>query len=155
MPTPSDVATGNIVLLGLPDLQCYTSMQEFVQALPSILGVEIPLSVSNVIVSNIQPNSNQTTYLWARLNNAGGFIGLYIFSAGAWRPIFPVTDGLTGTFGLYRFIGDSRAVPAGYRLADASNPAVPGVAVAPIQATWIFDDSNTYYVVYDATFQGF
>lgn len=112
MPSSNNLINGKLTVLGLPDLECYESLKALLLDLPNILGVLIPESVTNVIVSNIQPTSGQRTSLWYRLSNGGTFIGLYIFSNGIWTQIVPVPGQVT-------FIhGDSANPPEGYILTD-------------------------------------
>ena len=79
MSDTSNVTRAEIVLKGLPDLNCFTSWQEFLQALPDLLGVLIPSDITNVVVSNVQPTSSQTFDVWFRLSNSGSFIGIIYF----------------------------------------------------------------------------
>ena len=127
---PSNVILGNLVLKSLPDLSCYQTLPEFVQALTTILGVEIPASnVSNVVVSNEQPNDSQTTALWVRVNNAGTFVGLYVYSGAKWVPIYPIND--TVHIQIQRFTSEDGTAPTGWTKIEASTGGFPtGVAAA-------------------------
>jgi hypothetical protein len=130
MPNPTNVVTGNLVVTSLPDLFCFESVAEFVQQLTTILGVEIPASsISNVIVSNTQPNDSQTTSIWFRFNNAGSFVGIYVFSAGAWIPIYPINDSVH--IQIERFTSEDGTAPTGWTKIEAATPGFPtGVAAA-------------------------
>ncbi len=81
--------TAPIKVLNLPDSFCYEDMPQFVKALSQYLVAVIPTSVTNVVVSNVQPNDTQRFTVWFRLNNAGTFVGIYIFSNGTWVPLYP------------------------------------------------------------------
>ena len=130
MPIPSDIVTGSLVVKSLPDLFCFESAAELIKQLPEILGVEIPASnISNVIVSNSQPNDSQTTSIWFRFNNAGSFVGIYVFSGGVWIPIYPINNSVN--IQIQRFTSSDGTAPAGWTKIEASTPGFPtGVAAA-------------------------
>jgi hypothetical protein len=115
MTNPNDVVRGAIYLDSFLEGKCFKSWDEFVQALPSMLAVEVPASVSNVSVGNTQPNDDERDNLWVRKDNSGSFMGLFVYSQGAWQQIYPPPNAAS------LVLGDSRNVPAGYILAsDAS-----------------------------------
>lgn len=149
MPAENDVIQGALKLTGLMEECCFTSWQDFIKALPTLFSVEIPSDVTNVLVSPDNPRDDQRDYVWFRTNSAGGFIGMFIYATGQWRQIWPTPSGI------FRMYGDSRYVPAGYSLADASNPHMTAAMAAALETQWVHDPTNTYYVVFDVTYVGF
>jgi|SRR6185369_482449 len=150
----ADVTRAEIVLTGLPDTKCFTSWQDFIAALPEFLAVEIPVSaISNVIVSNVQPSSSQTTSIWFRLSNAGGFLGIYVFSNGAWQDIYPVNvDTPVITNQIFWFFGDSIQPPAGWTNTQDYAGLSADVKTA-LFAQWV--NESGVFTYYSAVFTGF
>ena len=72
----------DLVLKNLPDIACFESPLDWFKAIPDYIGGQVSSSVSNVVVSNVQPTDSQTTSVWFRVNNAGSFVGIYVFSGG-------------------------------------------------------------------------
>lgn len=145
----SDVIMGSIKLKGFIEEQCFTSLKEFIASLPNILVAEIPSEATNVVVSSQQPSNDQRDAVWFRLDNSGSFVGIYIYSKGSWKQITPAPNEVI------RMWGDSRSVPSGYALIDASNPNFTSSELAAIQSSWVRDSTDTYWKVFDVTFQGF
>lgn len=154
MSTTSDVTRAQVVLTGLPDTKCFTSWQDFLQALPEFLSVLVPNSITNVIVSNIQPSSSQTTDIWFRLSNSGSFIGIYVFSQGIWNPIYPVNSDQTSpaTTQIFWLYGDSANPPAGWQNTDDTTLLSPAVQTA-LKSQWVLEGS--VYTYYSAVFISF
>lgn len=149
-----DITRGNIVLTGLPDTKCFTSWQDFIAALPDLLGVEIPVSsITNVVVSNIQPSSSQTNSIWFRVSNAGSFIGIYVFADGAWQQIYPVNvDTPVVTNQIFWFFGDSTQPSPGWE--NTQDFTGLSVAVkANLFAQW--ENEAGTYTYYSAVYVGF
>lgn len=142
------VVDGSLVFKGLLEELCYESLREFVLALPSIFGVQVPKSVTNVIFSNTQPLDSDRDSLWVRQDNAGKILGFYVFSNGTWRQMLPTPNGV---FNMY---GDSRDVPEGYVLADENNTALPPGVGLFLKTYWKLDPTNTYYIYFQATYSG-
>ena len=147
--TDTDVVLNAVKLIGKLDCYCFTSWLEVVKALPTILGVEIPSSITNVILSSSTPDDDQHDCIWFRLDTAGNFIGIFIYAVGDWQQVWPIPQGI------FRMWGDSRVIPAGYRLIDSSNPNFTAAQVAAIQATWIATLTPGVYSVFDVTYEGF
>lgn len=124
---------GELILKALPELQCYTNFTEFLKALPSIYAVEVPATVTNVIVSNAQPTSSQTTSVWIRLSNSGLVLGIYVFSSGQWIQISPAPNQIIWVY------GDSAAPPAGYMTTTQAEAAglISSTLATALEAEWI------------------
>ena len=153
MSDPGNVTRAEIVLTGLPHTKCFTSWQDFLAALPSFLSVEVPSSITNVIVSNIQPTSSQTADIWFRTSNSGSFIGIYVFAQGVWHQIYPVNvDGVPDTTQIFWLYGDSANPPAGWTNTD--NYAGLSVPVkTALKSQWVLE--GAIYTYYSAVFTSF
>ena len=154
MTLSSDITRANIVLTGLPDTKCFTSWQDFLQELPNFLGVEISASsITNVIVSNVQPTSSQTNSIWFRTSNDGSFIGIYVFSQGAWQNIYPINvDSPVTTNQIFWFFGDSTQPPAGFTNTN-DYTGLSAAVQAALAAMWV--NETGVFTYYSAVFTGF
>lgn len=148
MSKESNIVSAPLAIRGDPSTACFTNIGEFIESLPNFLIAQIPTSITNVIISNIQPLDSERNTIWFRLNNAGTFIGIYVFSDGTWIQMFPPPQGV---FGMY---GDSRDVPKGYVLADEDNAALPPGVGLFLKQSWKLSGSGDYYVYFQATFLG-
>lgn len=134
---------GALKLTGLIDnLDCYTSIQQLLRDFPKLFDVELPAGISNVIVSNQEPTATQRSAVWFRMSNGGTFIGIYLFSSGAWRQFFPVPQTL------YRIYGDSREPPFGYILASDS-AALTSEQIDFLELQWHRHSSDDYWDIFD------
>lgn len=119
-------------LEGLPDTICFTTFAEMFKLLAKHSIVEIPSSISNVIVSNVQPSDTERSSLWFRTTNGGDVIGLYLYSSGTWRPFFPVPGELVRLGPPHT----STNLPFGYEL-PSSTTGYTAPMLAAIMATWL------------------
>ncbi len=153
MVNSSETTRADIVLTGLQDTKCFTSWQDFLQELPNLISVAVPNNITNVIVSNIQPTSSQTTDIWFRTSNSGSFLGIYVFSQGAWHQIYPVNvDGPIDTTQIFWFQGDPNNPPAGWTNTNVATIVDPTIATA-LAALWVTGSGGLVY--YSAVFTGF
>jgi hypothetical protein len=144
---------GALKLQGLLDELCVESVQDLVKVLPKYLSVEIPSSVSNVVVSNQQPGPDQRQSLWVRLDNASNFVGLYVYAVGTWRPVSPVPNQV---FRIADSQADSRNPPEGFKLAtEAGFLSESQKTFLKAQWHWHNDVVNTYYDIFDVFFTGY
>lgn len=135
MPIDATNVIGTLVLKALPELQCFTNFTAFLEALPSLYAVEIPSTVTNVIVGASQPTSSQTTSIWIRTTNDATFLGIYVFSNGTWIQICPAPNQIIWMY------GDSSAVPTGYKTTDdASSVEISSTLATALKALWIAGD---------------
>lgn len=152
MPLLSDVVRGSLVVTNLPEDFCFTTFRELILALTQYLAVEVPSTITNVVVSNVQPLDSQTNSVWFRISNAGGFQGIYVFSNGSWVQVFPAQNGV------FWFMGNSTTPPDGYTLIDTSNTqavALLGLpAIATLTTQYIQDPTLTFFVYFACTWTG-
>lgn len=149
MPSNPDSVLAPLKLQGLPDLACFKCFEDLLQALPSYLFAEIPITITNIVFSSTQPLDTQRDYIWFRRDNSGGFLGIYLYVGGQWQQIYPTPNGI------FRMYGDSRDIPPGYLLADADNPNLTAAMATHLETQWLLDPTLTYYVIFDVTYEGF
>lgn len=140
---------GAIKIEGLLETACFTSFDDFARRYPQFLTIQLPATITNVIVSNVQPLDSQKDYIWFRRNNSGGFVGAYVFSQGFWRQVFPVPQGI------FKLYGDSRDIPAGYILADNTNPNITTAMYNFLKTQWLRDPLDLYWMIFEVTYAGF
>jgi len=140
MAPTTNTVIGQLILKALPELECFTNFTDFLKALPGLYAVEIPASVTNVIVGPAQPSSSQTSSIWVRVNNAGTFLGIYVFSDGNWIQVVPAPNQIIWMY------GDSSVVPDGYKTTDAASGDEISVALAlALKALWITGNVGPNY----------
>jgi hypothetical protein len=144
---------GNVVVINdIPDTFCFTTTQEFILALTKFLGVELPNSITNVIISNNQPLDDQRDSLWVRRNNAGVVVGIYVFTDGLWQQRFPAPREVFWMYALGANADGETDVPKGYTLADEANPALPpGLGLKLKTEFDKINVSDSFYIYFAAT----
>ena len=101
---------------GLPEDYQYVDFKSFVEFLTKHLVVSIPSGITNVVISSTQPSENERESVWIRRNNAGSFVGMYIYSGGSWVQMYPAPKQVIWMHGL------SSELPPGYRLIEEGHP---------------------------------
>lgn len=142
--------TGVIKVLDVPDDACLTTVRDLLLQLERYLGVEFTADrVTNVYVSANEPDTTDRSIIWFKTNNAGNFVGIYLFIAGTWVQFLPVPQQL------FRIVGDSTDIPAGYALADDSIPYITEDMATAIAETWIETSPGSgVYSVFDVVYVG-
>jgi len=87
MPPATRNVAGAVKIVGVPETACFTDFADFLRQLQNYIILEIPESITNVVVSNEEPSSAQRGDVWYRFNDAGQFIGVYLFTDGSWQPV--------------------------------------------------------------------
>lgn len=146
MSTTGALATGALKQLGSFDVECFQSLQDFVNWFYDNTVVQFQTSlITNVVVSPNQPNNSQTNQIWFKQNSSGTIIGVFVFSGGAWIQFLPQPNGIFWCF------GDSTDVPDGYLLADSSNPNLTASQATFLQNFWHLDSSGLFYDIFQVT----
>jgi hypothetical protein len=153
MSNPENIIKANLVIENIPENACFETFIELLKAIPQYMSVAIPETITNVIVSNIQPNSSQTTSVWFRLSNAGTFLGIYVFSSGQWNNIYPINDG--NQIQIETFVSIDGTVPDGWTKIAVGDPLLPPAVVTDIVAGDVMDPTNTFEQKFSAYFSGF
>lgn len=148
----SDVVDIPLKVLNLPDLLCVKNITDLVQQLPNFLVGQAPTSITNVVVSNVQPLDTQRDSVWFRKDNAGNFIGIYVYSNGTWQQMYPVPGQM---FRMYRNPDDPVTIPVGYTRFDLA-PGIDPTLYTFVIATWMPDPVLVgEYLIFDVIFSGF
>lgn len=150
MPTPENLNVGALQLKTIPELPCFQSFEELLRAIPELYSIIVPDSITNVIVSNVEPNSDQTTALWIRLSNDGTFIGVYVYTQGQFVQIWPVPNEVIWLY------GDSEVPPTGYVNTDNAPAGTLSTGLkASLKAAWIAGNKTPpSYEYYSAIWVG-
>lgn len=133
---------GAIKVDNLPDRACFTTYVEFINALPQYLTVEVPNSITNVIIGSSPPGEDDKDKLWLRRDNSGRVIGLYTFQNGAWRPFD--TSVVPGVINIKWVVGNSANIPDGYILIESGNTDIPSNVVQSIIAQYVPNTSGGF-----------
>lgn len=146
MAAPVNVtAKGALKLQNIPDNACFSNFKEFVESLPEYLTVEVPASISNVVISQAPPGEDDKNKLWFRRDASGNFIGIYVFQSGAWRPFYNLVIGAAVSQITWAH-GSSSNVPDGFRLILANDPTsnIPQAVRQAIQSQYVPDGSGGF-----------
>ena len=141
-------------LVGLPDDLCFEGT--FAEALKAALEnvrVLVPSSITNVVVSSQQPTDSQRDFVWFRLNNAGNFVGIYIYAGGDWQQVSPAPNQLFWIYGAGAY-PDSNSPPPGYLPANDPSLGLDAGLVTAMEALW-YPAGPGPYTMYQAVFVGF
>lgn len=144
-----DVVRGSIKVDNLPEGCCFTSFEELLKALPNWLTVEVPGDITNVVVSNQAPSEAQRDSVWFKIGTGSAFLGIFVFSTGAWRQVYPVPNQLI------RVHGNSTLPPAGYEV--LSTDYVSAAILAHQKNSWHVGGTISgvdWYDVYDVVWTG-
>lgn len=77
---------GLVKVLNIPQNFCFQgSAGDILQQIAANLAVQLPSSITNVVVGNSEPTNIQTTAIWVRQDGSGQFIGLYTVNEGSWE----------------------------------------------------------------------
>lgn len=145
MPIGVDLVTASVKLNNFMESKCFSSWEEFIQALPSMLTVEIPSGVTNVSIGLNQPTDSERGNLWIKTDGSGSFIGLFLYTGGTWNQIYPAPNEV------FLMYGDSRNIPAGFQLAS-SDPNISSLMLTNLQKIWTIGGTGpTYYTVFHVT----
>jgi hypothetical protein len=138
MPATTDVIRGALKLDNFQEGRVYTDTDAFILAIAEMFSVEIPTTITNVIVSSAQPGDDFKEGVWIRKDASGSFNGIYIFQSGAWEQIVPPLFDNE----VILMYGDSRSIPNGYSLADTTNSNLPSGVGAKLMIDWLWDGSH-------------
>lgn len=145
-----DNIKGALKLTSAIDRQCFTSFTDFVEKLPSLLSVEVPASVSNVVIGPSEPGQDDIDKLWLRRDNNGSFLGWYAFQNGNWNPFYNLVPGE-----VVWLVGDSTNPPDGFTVIDTGDPTIPAYIVTVLKGLYIPSVISSGYAYYAARFSGF
>lgn len=150
MSAANDVIRGALKLDNFMESKCFTTWQDFIAAIPSMFSVEVPESITNVTVGNVQPGDSDRDHLWIRKDTAGSFMGLYIYAQGSWKKIYPAPNEI------FLVYGDSRTLDPGYKVVTDTN-VLTSTEIASLQKIWTVGGTTptTWWTVFHTVFTGF
>ena len=141
--------TGAIKVIDVPEDASLTTVRDLLQQLERYLAVEFDVDkITNVVVSSLEPEVSERDIVWFRLDNAGNFIGVFVFVQGQWLQMFPCPNEVT------KVTGDSRNPPPGYALVSTELAGFTTAMVNKLQTEWELDPSETYYVIFHVVYVG-
>lgn len=113
---------GQIGITRIPPGLCWGNPGEFIKLLVDVLSVNLEVNANNdfVVIGHQVPSEDDKGRLWVRLARNGSFLGFFLFVNGKWQRVENRRN--DEIIWLY---GDSRQIPAGYRLIDGTNPTIP------------------------------
>lgn len=144
----NDVVRGALKIDGMPETACFTSFEEFIRAIPNFIAVEVPLSISNVVIGSAAPGEDERHKLWLRFDTSNNFLGQYIFTKGQWQIAYTFAPNQ-----LVRVVGDSREIDDGFKLAD--NTVLTNDQANFLQLQWKRDPTDTFWEIFDVLFVGY
>lgn len=147
-----NTTAGALKVLGLPERVCYKSFKEFIESIPTFIGVEVPSSIIGVVVGPNPPGEGQRNALWARRQTNGEFLGIYAFQAGAWRILYQQIPGVTT---INWFVGNSLTPPDGFTVIEENDPTMPSTVSNGIRALFIPNPIGPGFSYFAARFSGF
>lgn len=115
--------------------ECYPKPAEFVKHLTEYLSVVLSGTSGEVVISPTQPGTDETSKLWARIDNNRNFLGWYLIENGIWAQ---VTDAYVGEI---RWFDSSVTLPRGWtplakiKGEDLKQTAIPGAVSVPLSYT--------------------
>lgn len=147
------MSTGNtiavpITITGLPQEFCFTSIADFLAVLQNNLFAQVPDTITNVLVSNTQPTAAQRTDVWFRIDNAGKFLGIYMFDGATWSQVLEAPGQVTWIH------GDSADPPNGFTVVDTGVPGFTAPEIAHIK-TFYYPPGAGPYTYFAVVFTGF
>lgn len=133
---------------GLPEDYEYSDFKSFVEFLVKHLVISIPSEITNVVISSTQPGESERDSLWIRRNNAGSFVGMYIYSGGKWVQMYPAPKQIIWMRGL------SSEIPAGYKLVDDGHPDFTEYELSFYKNQYLEREGGGDYVYFAVTYSG-
>lgn len=149
----TDVIKGTIKIQNILEEACVLDFPDLIRQLPNFITIEVPSTISNVVIGPQQPGSDKRNNLWIRTDSSGDFLGIFVYAVGLWRQVYPVPMGLIR---IADGAADSRTPPVGYTLATEANVLTQSQKDFLVQQWhWHLDVPNTYYDIFDVFFTGY
>lgn len=143
-PPINNTVVGALKLLNLPDVACYENFEQLLKAIETLYAVEIPSTITNVVVSSSEPGPDHTDSIWVRKDASGNFLGVYVFSDGKWKlaASLPV--------GTLVWWNDSRSIPDGFQLLDVNSNYYTSKAIQAIRGQFVIEETSPEWFSYCA-----
>lgn len=139
--------TGVIKAIDTPQDASLTTVQALIKDMEKYLAVEFDVEkITNVFVSSVQPDNTERDVIWFRINNAGNFIGIFVYIQSQWLQMFPPPNAIT------RVYGDSRDIAPGFVLVSTDLSGFNSAMVAKLQESWITEGDHK--ILFDVVYVG-
>jgi hypothetical protein len=152
MPVIQNTVASALHVIDLPDRACFTTWREFIESIPRYIGVEVPASVSGVIVGPDVPGEGDKDKVWFRRDRSGAFLGIYAFQAGAWRKLIQTLDSVTDIFWV---VGDSTNPPDGFTVIEEGDPTMPASTALGIRSQFLPNPIGPGFNYFAMRFSGY
>ena len=127
---PGTSVLAPLQFVGLSEELCFKNLSELLKYLQTNGYAVVPTNITNVQVSVDQPTSTQTNNVWFRLNSAGKFLGIYMYSGSGWDQVLPTPGEVMWVH------GNSANIPAGFSLVDTGLDGWDAGEITAIQAMY-------------------
>jgi len=141
---------GEIRLEGVNDDICIENIADLIDYINKNAKFYLPGNATNPVVGPSQPTDADRHKIWFRTDNSSNFKGIYVFSVGGWRKIYPV-----GENQVFWILGDSREPPPGYKVIDEGIGGITSGEVDRIKALYQSDVNNEFFTYFAVVFRGF
>lgn len=139
-----------LTITGLLDNLCFEgTFPEAIKEVLSKVVVQVPNTVTNVVVGPDEPSDSQRDFVWFKRNSAGDFEGIFIYVGGDWQQIFPVLNSLTWVY------GDSDSPPPGYVAANDAASPLTAPEKTHLETLWYPPGPGGPWSIYQAVYVGF
>ena len=127
-------------ILKIPADACFTTVADLFQMIQENFSVDLSAGVNNdfVVIGHQVPGEDDKGKLWVRKQRNGSFQGFYLFVDKAWQRIFNRRNDE-----VIWMHGDSREIPDGYQLIDATIGGIPSDVVDHIISQYLRDTTVT------------
>jgi len=141
----TETVLGGLKPLNIPQNACFNSFAELLAQLPLWYAVEIPASISNVVVSVTEPGTDDHGKLWIRISGTGAFVAQYMFFNGNWKRLYQYAPGeVIWMSGSSSKIGVPGTDLEPFQLITSTGPSsVPSGARTAIRAQYVESDPVT------------
>lgn len=145
----ANTVKGIVKVANIPERASFRTWDEFIRALPNFLTLELPASVSGIVVGNEEPATGDTDKLWLRRVPDGTVLGLYAFQAGNWERLH-----LAESNEIRWFFGTSLEPPKGWITIEEDDGVLDSATRAAIRALFVPNGSGAFSY-YAARFVGY
>lgn len=141
--------TGAVKVKNLPVDFALTNITELVKFLEKNAALQFDASeITNVFVSSEAPDTTQRDVIWYKINNAGSFVGIFVYVQDRWVQTFPLPAGI------YKMTGNSNEVPSGYALITDDLVGYTAAMVSKLQESWLRDPTDSFWVIFEVVYIG-
>lgn len=148
---PQNITLAPIVITGLSNTLCFTSLNDLLQYFSSNAFAAVPGTISNVTIGNVQPNATQRSNQWDFVNSDGNFQYIAFFDGTTWEQVLPAPQAVIWMYGA----PDSNTIPPGFTLIDDNNAKVTSDQAAHIGSFYGPTPGTPPYTYFAVTWDSF